>query len=256
MYLIDYNHPYFEITRFGANVYKYDDIKTEILGVIQKGDSVKVIGVPLNNLTYIPIFFNNRKGYILYSNIKIQNSINIFKDSILSRIAILEKIKDSKKRENDSIQKIIDYEKHINSRKKCEFEINEVDKFDNKTKKNLNRKLIYGNKIEFIQVQPIKINNSTYLRIFSSGVGCASPYDNNKSYIKFKLKNKKIVTVYHIGEVNCDGFSLFGRLTANDILNLKSSPLETIRISGTEFYNDLENLDWESYFQDQLGCLN
>ena len=116
----------------------------------------------------------------------------------------------------------------------------------------MNKSLSIG---EF-SVELRKIDNSRYIRFHSNeNLGCASPYESKKSYVKVKLENNDILTFYHIGDINCGDFSLFATFSQSDLSRLKKSPIKTVRISGTDYYHDIDSLEWDKFFMDKLECI-
>ena len=101
-----------------------------------------------------------------------------------------------------------------------------------------------------------KYGNQKMIQIISDiDLGCTSPYSSSLSYVQFKLKNGVIVTFHHKGDIDCGDFDLLGQFTENDIIKLKKSPIETIRLSGTEFYHDFKNIFFKDLFIKKLNCI-
>jgi hypothetical protein len=48
-------------------------------------------------------------------------------------------------------------------------------------------------------------------------LGCTTSYSNNRSFVKITLKNGDVITFKHFDDTYCDDFTLYGRLTYNDI---------------------------------------
>lgn len=207
---------------------------------IKDGDTIKYLGY--SNDYYI-IEKDGKKGYVHEY------------DALFS-------LNDNIKREKDSIIKI---EREIKSNKlenkilnDCNYAKNEVDEFDGFTKvftdvyNLMNKSLSIG---EF-SVELRKIDDSRYIWFHSSqDLGCASSYENNKSYVKIKLENDDILTFYHIGDVDCRDFSLVARLSQSDISRLKQSSIKTLRLSGTDYQHDIDSIKWSTFFFDKLDCI-
>jgi len=170
------------------------------------------------------------------------------------------------KRKSDSIKAIEDEVKRnkiIQKREKaklkkqdlidnCHYDRNEIDEFDN----------IKFMQTEYYFVSPkllislSKVGNSKYVYFgLDSDLGCASPYNNDRSYVKVKLENNDILTFYHSGDIDCAEFTLKGKLSNSEILRLKSSPIKTIRLQGTKYYHDEINFDFDDFFIKKLKCI-
>jgi len=218
---------------------KPENFASEIMD-IKDGDTLKYLGY--SNDYYI-VEKDGKKGYVE------KYSASFY-------------LKDEMKRERDSIIKM---EREIKSEKledkilnDCNYYKNEVDEFNGQTKiftdvyNLMNKSLSIG---EF-SVELRKVDNSRYIWFHSSqDLGCASSYENNKSYVKIKLENDDILTFYHIGDVDCGDFSLFARLSQSDIARLKKSPIKTVRLSGTDYYHDIDSIEWNTFFADKLECI-
>lgn len=155
--------------------------------------------------------------------------------------------------ENQKIQNQIKAEAFEKWRNTCEYELNEIDEFDNVKKIKTKRVNISGYNLT-VQLYKIGLENYVIFHSFQD-LGCASPYSNNQSYVKVKLQNDDIVSFYHSSDVDCGSFRLFARLTKNDLSRLKKSPIKTVRLSGTEYYHDIEEIEYKEYFIDKLKCL-
>lgn len=146
-------------------------------------------------------------------------------------------------------------------KKDCHFEENGIDEFTNvKRVSTISFNIDNPKKIDFgggeLYFQLIKLGSNKYLRIHSSyDLGCTSSYDNNKSYVKIKLENNTILTFYHIGDIDCGKFELFANLSNSDIEILKKSQIKTVRLSGTEYIQDIKKIEWSSFFIDKLSCI-
>jgi hypothetical protein len=170
------------------------------------------------------------------------------------------------KRQSDSIKAVEDEVKRnkiIQKREKvklkkqdlidnCHYDRNEIDEFDN----------IKFMQTEYYFVSPkllislSKVGNSKYVYFgLDSDLGCASPYNNDRSYVKVKLENNDILTFYHSGDIDCAEFTLKGKLSNSEILRLKSSPIKTIRLQGTKYYHDEINFDFNDFFIKKLKCI-
>ena len=146
----------------------------------------------------------------------------------------------------------------IEIKSKCHYSENGFDEFDKVNKKITERYNL--NEIDFfkgeIRIQLEKTGNTKYIWFFTYfDLGCASSYSNDQSYIKVKLENGDILTFYHIGDIDCGDFTLVSRLTENEIIRLKKSPIKSFRLSGTKYSNDIVGIKWTTFFQDKLDCI-
>lgn len=246
-----------------TKIYAHDDYKTTLLKKINKIDSVKIIGIPVQSSLYIPVEYESLKGYILFTNFLEQDSIEKFKTELINTYNKVEKIRpktDSLKKNQKILEK---QEKDLEltkiNRTKCKYSENTVDAFDNKKRLRTNFEYIYEKSeiLSFFNINLLKVGKQKYIEfLFINMVGCASPYDTDKSTVKFRLTNNKVVTFYHRGNLECGSFKFLGILNDSDIVNLKASPIKAVRITGTEGYTDFGNLDWSTYFIDQLKCID
>ncbi|WP_431159088.1 hypothetical protein [Winogradskyella poriferorum] len=198
-------------------------------------------------------------------------------DSIAKRKEMLKKrekfrqdsIKEQKKKEikekirarklKDSIAEV---ERIKERRSRCHYTQNEVDKFTNKIRKVTEYYEIAEHSVYLENSVDIRLaRNGNYKFIYfyiPEGLGCASPYNKNDSYVIVRLKNNVKVKFYHEDDIDCssDAFMLVSSLTTAHINKLKSSPIEAIRFLGSESYYDVENINYENFFIDKLSCLN
>lgn len=153
----------------------------------------------------------------------------------------LEKERQQKK-ERDEI------EKHI-----CTYVTNEIDVFD---------------KVKVVRTTSRFISQGLMLHLYSKGskkkvvfwsssdLGCTSPYKNNRSKVRVMLENEDVITFYHSGNLDCGAFELWGNVSNSELLRLKKSPIKAIKLSGTEYYDTIEDFEWPTFFIDQLKCFN
>lgn len=168
------------------------------------------------------------------------------------------------KEEENRLEKINEREKektiakytYIND---CLYDANEKDEFTGIIRKNtivynLNN-LIEGSYSK-VRIQLKKYGKNKYV-VFSSfdDLGCSSPYSTNRSTVKIKLENNDIVNFYHMGDLECGNFILVGKINANEIIRLKKSPIKTIRITGTKYYQDYKNFEFKDFFIKKLDCI-
>jgi hypothetical protein len=46
-----------------------------------------------------------------------------------------------------------------------------------------------------------------------------------------------------------------GKFSEKDIINLKKSPIKTIRFNGDKYYHDIKTVPWKTFFIDKLDCI-
>jgi hypothetical protein len=222
-----------ELRRYLVYLKESPEYKTHKLKLFNKNDVIEIVG---SYGDYLAIKSDSLKGYTEKSKFKKGDSLlALFKNKnyIFKRPEI----------EN-----------------KCHYFRDEIDEFNGKRKKitesyNLSKvkPFYHGN----IHLELRKIDLNKYLRIsLSRDLGCAVSFTNDKSWVKFKLENNQIVTFYHRGDVDCGDFSIFARISNNDIKKLKESPIKTIRFQGNKYYHDENSVFWKSFFIDKLDCIN
>lgn len=250
-----------------ANENIYNDAwrDTLIIGKVKSGDSILVIGK--ERIKYF-IQKGSLKGYIygkcLYSSKEFNGKKNLLKsffDSIYSakRDSIkLAKFNHEKLIKESLIRnrKLSDSLRFVYERTECQYKENGKDQFEG-TKRIITEFQYVSN---LLRIQLRKIGNSkTIIFNYTGDLGCVSSYKANRSTVKVKLKNGKIVTFYHFNYTDCGNFELWGKLTPKDILNLKQSPIIAIRLTGTKYFDDIkfEDLeDFPEYFQNKLKCID
>lgn len=233
------------------NVYENPDYNNKV-GFIQKNDTIEVVGTylgkPYTKIRFWEINYNNAKRYITAKGVssvgkrKLYDIIDNINDK---RIDSLIKLK----KEKDSIL-FIEY------KNTCHFIKNEIDEFNGIKRIVTDFYKVSEHNKNVLNISLRRYGNQKTV-VFESllDLGCASPYSNDKSYVKVKLENGTIVTVYHRDDINCGNFILVGILTNNDIIKLKQSPIKTIRLSGTKYYNDIKDIEFKDFFIKKLECI-
>jgi hypothetical protein len=176
-----------------------------------------------------------------------QINARVVREDSLDRLAIEDAKLDRKKKQQ------------LDFKNNCQYEVNEIDKFDGKIVKispayNLHNEFGQGNSGLILRLSKV---GEEYLVSFETryDVGCTSPYSNNLSFVKVKLENGDIITFYHRGDIDCYGFRLFGRLTKEEMARLVKSPIEIIRIQGTDRQYDFDDIVLRDIFQRKLRCI-
>ena len=70
------------------------------------------------------------------------------------------------------------------------------------------------------------------------------------------LENEDVITFYHSSKLDCGEFELWGNVSNSEIIRLKKSPIKAIKLTGTDYYDTVEQFEWPTYFIDQLKCFN
>ncbi len=232
-----------------VSMYAIPEFGSKVLKKVNKGDSIKIYnyyqGEPYTKILFWMTKVGKEDAYINDFNVE-NEKLNSFKEKIDSlrnvQFLIAEKEKEKEKLEQQEIEN-----------KTCDYEKNEKDPFDNIFKKYTIFYEVAGYSLRF---QLRKYNSEFYLVAKSYlDLGCSSPYANDRSYMKIKLLNDKVLTFYHRGDIDCSGFRIFARITNNEIHSLKQSPIKSVRLSGTDYYNDIENVDFKNFFIDKLKCI-
>lgn len=228
-----------------VNMYSIPDFDGKVLKTVNKGDSIKIFnyfkGEPFTKILFWMTKVGKQDAYINDFNVK-NEKLKSFKEKVDSLRNVQFLIAEKEKLKQREIEN-----------KTCDYEKNEKDPFDNIFKKYTNFYEVAGYSL---RLQLRKNNSESYLVAKSYlDLGCSSPYENDRSYMEIKLLNDKILTFYHRGDIDCSGFRIFARITNNEIHSLKQSPIKSVRLSGTDYYNDIENVDFKNFFIDKLKCI-
>jgi hypothetical protein len=101
-----------------------------------------------------------------------------------------------------------------------------------------------------VELRKIK-NKVSIMATFSGYLGCAT----SESKITFKLKNREIIILSNTGEIDCaEGAAMYFNLNKSDIIRLRRSPLDKVKIAGSKFFVDIK-LSNPNYFVDNLKCV-
>ncbi len=224
---------------------------------ISKNDSIVVLDYVDN---YFKVCIDSKCGYVnemyIFSGDKEQDDL----------VRELKRVKTIQKNELIRKQTKLVEEEKLRERERekykyhneCTYDLKEVDEFTGILRKNtilydLDGYGVYNGELK---IQLRRYGSSKYIRIKSfHDLGCTSSYSSNKSTVKFKLENGDIVTFYHSDDIDCGNFDLLGKLTQNDIIRLKKSPIKTVRLSGTDYYHDFKSVKWNNFFIDKLDCI-
>jgi len=194
------------------------------------------------------------RGMHIIETTQIKEQLKIIQD--MKDLAIL-KFKDSVSDLKIRAAKMMNLKREkeiVEYRNNCQYEKNEMDAFNGKLRKYTDSYAV----TEFLSLTIQLINfGGKHSVIFRSlqDLGCASSYPNNRSTVQVKLQNGDIITFYHSGDVDCGTFRLEGNLTNGEYLRLLKSPIDQIRLQGTKYYHDEEDIEYKEVFMDKLKCL-
>lgn len=189
-----------------------------------------------------------------------ENRLQIVKQEIAQRKKEKEENKLREEKNNflkykklDSLNKIEEELQRLDLRNNCHYSTNEIDQFDNIKVIRTIEYWVDGN----LTVELYKKGKSKYVffNLFSD-LGCASSYSNDKSFVKVKLENNDIITLYHSWDIDCSSFKLKSRLSNDDILRLKKSKIKSMRFQGTKYYHDISGIAYKEFFIEKLKCLD
>lgn len=246
---------------------KYQDDRTEhyyqkylnqLDSIKKEKDSLQKINEKNAKLTKL------RRAYVKVYNEVPPKKYDIIELDSLIKVKENQNQKDKEKfyRKVDSLKRTYDIADSIKkaeyTTKKCQFVINEIDAFTKKRRIKTEYYSLSGEKDpDVINVRFMKYGSLKYI-IFDSAsdLGCANPYNIDKSSVLVKLENGDIVKFYHFGDLDCiTPTTIYGTLTPNDILRLKKSPIKAIRITGSKYYHDYDNIVFKDVFIKKLDCI-
>lgn len=211
----------------------------------------------LDSLSVLILGYKSERYYIkqgeclgFINNFNINKSPKIEEQLQLIFKKAIEKSKSERelKRYNDSIAE-------IEYKNTCQYETNEIDDFNGKLRKYTDFYQV-GDVLSYLRIQ-LRNFGGTYSIVFDSAkdLGCASSYSHDKSFVQVKLENGDILKFYHFGETDCGSFRLQGRLTNTEYARLLKSPIDKVRLQGTSYYGDIEDIVYKEIFIDKLKCL-
>ena len=136
----------------------------------------------------------------------------------------------------------------------CNYWKNEVDDFTGKVKIYTKSKYV-GNSSGSSGKLSIELRrfDDSYIMVVthSSGLGCVS----TTSYIMIKLLNEIVIKLINFGDINCSDMNFFFLLPETELKKLLSSPIDQIRVQGTEYYDDVDNILLPNYFIENFKCI-
>ena len=264
-------HVYYDATllsSYGEEMLKKNDtISVVEFGKNKKGKEYWKIKLSNNRFKYLPVKNLDGNDLIKFTNTldEIQLKTNFTKrkrkkDSLLEVMLLKEK---RKKDSLDLIQyKLLRKEYEDELKNDCRYNLNTIDEFDDIRKKYTEiYNLISFSSSEYrvegdLEIQLIKRNDEKYIRFFSNrDLGCTVDFGKNRSWVKIKLENNKIISFYKFDSTDCESFKIMANITQSDILNLKKSPIKMVRLNGVDYYHDIKKIKWKTFFIDKLDCI-
>ena len=70
-----------------------------------------------------------------------------------------------------------------------------------------------------------------------------------------KLLNSEMITLTNFGDIDCSDMNMFFSLPQSTIDQLLKSPIEKIRVQGSEYYSDIDKMILPNYFIDNFKCV-
>ena len=230
-------------------VYESSTILSKRLGTINRNALVSVLGY---DDKFWFVSHHRIQGFIHLSEIKIpENLIPFFeREEEKKKLAALKK-----ERERDSLRQV----ERLEYRKKCFYEINEVNGFD-KVKRIYTKEALIadGTDSEYTRISCQLRNNNgakSVLISLNRDLGCASSLKGQKSSVRITLKNGSVISFFHYGQIECGNFKIIGRLTGAEMAKLKRSPIKQIRFSGTREKKTVSYISNPTFFMDKIQCI-
>jgi hypothetical protein len=136
----------------------------------------------------------------------------------------------------------------------CKYWKDEVDDFTGKVKKYTKSKYVGKSSKSYGRLtMELRRFDDSYLLVcsHSSDLGCVS----SNSYLMIKLLNGEVLKLMNIGDIDCSDMNVFVRLPETELNQLLKSPIEQIRIQGTEYYDDVDKIELPNYIIDNFKCI-
>lgn len=134
----------------------------------------------------------------------------------------------------------------------CKYWKNEVDEFTGDVKKYTKSQKIGKSKYSYLNMELRRFDDSYLIFArYTGDLGCVS----SDSYIMIKLQNGETVKIINFGDVDCgENAPMYFDLSKDNFNTLLQSPVDKIRVSGTEYYADIDMLK-PNFFIDYLKCI-
>ncbi len=134
----------------------------------------------------------------------------------------------------------------------CKYWKNEVDEFTGDVKKYTKSQRIGKSKYYYLNMELRRFDDSYLIFArYTGDLGCVS----SDSYIMVKLENGETIKLINFGDIDCgDNAPMYFDLSKENFNKLINSPVDKIRVSGTEYYADIDMLK-PKFFIDYLKCI-
>lgn len=134
----------------------------------------------------------------------------------------------------------------------CKYWKDEIDEFTGTVKKYTKSQKIGKSTYSHLNMELRRFDDTYFIvATYSGDLGCVS----SDSYIIIKLKSGETIKLINFGDIDCgDNASMFFDLSQDDFDKLLQSPVDKIRVSGTEYYSDIDMLK-PNFFVDYLKCI-
>ncbi len=135
----------------------------------------------------------------------------------------------------------------------CDYELREIDEFAGTAHILMKRVRIGKSKDVGLNVKVGRKNDTRIVHgMYSGDLGCL----DNEAFMMLKLKNGKMVKLMHDGPTKCGkNAPMKFTLSTDDIRALKASPVSIIRVKGTKYSADVDQIEVANYFIDNLNCV-
>jgi hypothetical protein len=94
----------------------------------------------------------------------------------------------------------------------CWYDTNEIDEFTSKRRIILTSLPTTGPESNYVHIGLRRQGNNKVVVFYTGNeLGCASPYNHDRSKALVKLENGDVLTFYHSADVDCGRFILYGK---------------------------------------------
>lgn len=232
------------------SLFKYINEEKVNVCSFKVGDTITLKAI--SNISTFYAKHNDCNGFISDFHFETNDYVRDIKQLYLNNYDSIRSVEIQKR---DKREKVLREEKLLSFRNKCDYESNKIDTFTGKSIKEI----VYYDITDNLNLLKMKIErngNDFFLKILTFyDLGCSIPYQSNQSKALIKLENGKILTFFHRGNLNCSSFYLVARITPSEINDLKKSKIKAIRLEGTKYYRDFEEIVYPTFFQDKLKCI-
>ena len=230
-------------------IYEAPTVISKRMGIAKRNSIVTVEGY---NEKFWYVSQHKIKGFIHIQDIKTPENVIPFieQKEEIKRIA-----EEKKERLRDSLRRA----EILEFRRKCFYEINETDGFDNRKRIYTKEALVAdGTNADFARVRCQLRNNDgvkSVILMLNKELGCVSPYRGKQSRVRVTLENGDIITFLHYGKVSCGNFKLIGKLTASEVKRIVKSPIKQLDFYTAENKMTVTDISNENFFIDKVHCI-